>query len=309
MKKSKIGLILSLVSLISVGHAIPTIAQTVDTPETLKSDTETIELNNYARHIVKVNNEKMSYIQLGNVYSNKSIVIIHGSAYSASAMIPYGKTYAKEGYNVVLVDLPGHYGDISKSRDKFSELGDSVAALINKLVKQNKLNNKSEIQGWSLGGSVALDIASRHPKHIKSVGLIDSSSNWYGVNLGSVTEETRITALSTLVQQLKSQSVTQDVTNTLIADIPNVIAPVEACNSDFSIDKVLNIDEQISQIKVPVYDFFASDDILTTLDKQKDMLSQIKDGHLYVAEDYNHCAVLENPQLVHDSFVLMRNLP
>lgn len=304
MKKSRITLISSIIALISVG-AIPTMAKTVDKTQPIKTEATIPQIDNYKRQVVNINNENMSYIQLGNVNSNKSVVIIHGSAFSASAMIPYGKTYAKEGYNVILVDLPGHYSDISKAKDEFSKVGDSVAGLIDKLVKEKKLNNKSEIQGWSLGGSVALDVASRYPKHVKSVGLIDGSSNWYAVNLGSVTEDNKVALLSALVQQLKSQSVPQELTNSIIADIPNFIAPTDACNSDFVIDKVLNIDNQISQIKVPVYDFFASDDILTTIDKQKDMLSQIKHSNLYVAKGYNHCAVLENPQLVHDAFVLM----
>lgn len=261
---------------------------------------------NFLRQVVDIDGERMSYIQLGDIKSNKSIVIIHGSAYSAKAMIPYGELYAKEGYNVVLIDLPGHYGEISKVKEQFCELGDSVAELIKKLVSENKLNNKSEVHGWSLGGSVCLDMASRHPEHIKSVGLIDASSYW-GIDLGSVTENTKIIATQGNIQLLRSQAVSQDITDFLKADLTNVIASAEAINSDFSIDKVLNVDDQLIHIEVPVHIFFGADDMLTTIDKQKEMMSAIKFSSLHVADGYNHFAVLENPQLVYDAFKSMQS--
>lgn len=306
MKINKKVLMLSLVAIGCAVQVVPVMAQTMKVNQNTVGKVSATQTNNYERQIVNVNGENMSYIQLGNVKSNKSIVIIHGSAYSAKAMIPYGELYANDGYNVVLVDMPGHYGDISEVKTEFTQLGDSIASLMDKLVSEKKLKNKSEVQGWSLGGSIALDIASRHPEHVKSVGSIDSSSYW-GIDLGHVTEDDKIAQTVGNIQFLKSQAVSQEVTDRLIADLPNVIASADAINSDFAIDRVLNVDGQLSQIKVPVYNFFGADDMLTTLDKQTQMMDSIKHGDLYVAEGYNHFAVLENPQLVHDAFVSMHN--
>lgn len=58
-------------------------------------------------------------------------------------MVPYGRLYANKRYNVVLVDTPGHYGDLAQSKSVFSELTDSVAEFMKVLIKEGKLNNKS----------------------------------------------------------------------------------------------------------------------------------------------------------------------
>lgn len=309
MKHKKL-LSVALLSVVAIGgitQAIPASAKTTNSKASVHAQSlvSPDDQDSHDRQIVQVDGESMSYIQLGNAKSEKSIVIIHGSSYSAKVMIPYGELYANEGYNVVLVDLPGHYRDISKAKSEFSELGDSVAGLMDKLVSEKKLSNKSEIQGWSLGGSICLDIASRHPEHVKSVGLIDSSSYW-GIDLGSVTEDNKIVDIQEKIQLLKSQAVSQDVTDFLKADLVNVIAPADAINSDFAIDKVLNVDDQLSQIKVPVYDFFGADDMLTPLSKQNEMMAAIKHSKLHVEQGYNHFAVLENPQLVFDAFKSMQ---
>lgn len=299
--------LLSVVAIGGITQTIPASAKTTNPHANVKAQVVPIlELApDYERETVRVDGEDMSYIQLGNTQSKKSIVIIHGSAYSAAAMIPYGQLYVNEGYNVILVDLPGHYGNVSTSAENFEQLGDKVAGLMNKLVEEKKLSNKSEVQGWSLGGSVALDIAVRHPEVISSVGMIDSSSN-FGIDLGSVTEENKTEGTIANIQLLKSTAASQDVTDALKADLPNVIAPADAINSDFAIDKVLNLDDKLSTIKVSVYNFYEAEDMLTPLSKQNEMMAAIKHSKLHVEQGYNHFAVLENPQLVFDAFKSMQ---
>lgn len=309
MKKGK-SLVLGLMTIGCLAQTVPAFATNVDKG---KDNTYKVEKNfsneidTYGRKVIKVTNENMSYIQLGDIKSAKSIVIMHGSAMNANVMIPYGECYAKAGYNVVLVDLPGHYNGVGTSKDEFQELGDRVSKLMDKLIKQDVLNEKSEVQGWSLGGSVALDLAIRHPKHISAVGIIDSASNFNGLDLGSVTDENRLASLAGAISMLKSTTVSQDITDRIIAELPVISAPTEAINNDYAIDKVLNIDNSISKIKVPVYDFFGSADALTTLAKQNEMLAKIKDVTLYVGKDYNHFAVVENPDYVFNAFEEMRN--
>ncbi|MNL90969.1 2-succinyl-6-hydroxy-2,4-cyclohexadiene-1-carboxylate synthase [compost metagenome] len=260
---------------------------------------------NYERKYEKVQGEYLSYIQLGEKHFSKSIVIIHGSAFNADAMIPYGELYAKKGYNVILVDLPGHFGNKSVAKDEFNKLGDSIASLMTKLVAQGKLSNKSEVQGWSLGGSVALDLGMRYEKLVKSVGMIDAASNYYGVELPAVTGETRVPTLSYIVGALKSPIVDQASNDALVGKLAGLLAPTGAINNDFAIDKVLNIDSGLKKVKVPVNIFYGAEDTLTTLDKQKDMISQLKKGKLHVEKGYGHLAILENPQIVFNAFEKM----
>lgn len=261
---------------------------------------------NISRQTIVVDNQQMSYIQLGNQQSKKSIVIIHGSAFNTNIMLPYGQLYANAGYNVVLVDLPGHYAGNSSSTDEFNQLSNSVSSLMKKLIKEKKLNEKSEVHGWSLGGAVALDIGTKHPEMVKSVGMIDSASNFNGIILPSVTDQTELATLSAIVQQIKSPAVSQNVTDKIIAGLPYTEAPAEAVNNDFTIDRLLNIDDDLSKITVPVYVFYGSDDSLVAFDKQKEMMSKFKHSKLYIADGYNHFAVVENPTLVYNAINSMK---
>lgn len=305
MKKSKKALVAALVIIGCASQITPVMAMNNNVIKEKKVDYAKVQ-NEYERTIVDVKGEKMSYIQLGNVESKKSIVIVHGSAFNASAMLPYGELYAKDGYNVVLVDMPGHYGNIAESKDTLKDLSDSVANLMKNLIKEKKLPQKSEVQGWSLGGTVALDIAARYKNIVNSVGIIDSASNYYGLELPLVTEETKLPTLESVLISLKSTAVSQDILDGILAKLPNILASAEAVNNDFAIDNVLNIDSSLKNINVPVYNFYGKDDALTTIDKQYDMMKSIKKGELFVAEGYNHLAVLENPQLVYDAFTSMK---
>lgn len=261
----------------------------------------------FKREIVNVNDIDMSYIQLGNPESEKSIVIIHGSTFSALAMVPYGELYVKDGYNVILVDTPGHYGILAKSKAVFSELTDSVANFMKVLIEDGKLSNKSEVHGWSLGGSICFDLAIRHSEIVKSIGIIDGSSNWHGLDLGHITDyENKLDAVTKLANDLKSTAVSQEAVNKYVLEYPFTLAPVEACNNDFIIDKVLNVDDRLSDIDVPVYIFYGSIDTLTTIEKQNEILSKLKDGKLFVAEGYGHMAVLEDPKTVYNAFEEMK---
>ncbi|GKX68241.1 alpha/beta fold hydrolase [Inconstantimicrobium mannanitabidum] len=258
---------------------------------------------NLERKIVDVNGLKMSYIQLGDPTSKKSIVIIHGSTFNALGMVPYGRLYANKGYNVVLVDTPGHYGDLAQSKSVFSELTDSVAEFMKVLIKEGKLNSKSIVQGWSLGGSIAYDIAIRYGDIVECIGSVDGSSNWNNLDLGHITDyDNKIEALTAFLNNLKSSNVSQEVVDRLASELPLTTASPEACNNDFAIDKVLNVDSGLPHINIPVYAFYGSVDTLTTLEKQKEIMSNLKHGKLFVGEGYGHMAVIEDPEYVFNAF-------
>lgn len=62
---------------------------------------------------------------------------------------------------------------------------------------------------------------------------------------------------------------------------------------------------QIFFSTIYVYDFFGSEDALTNINKQKEMMSNLKKGKLYVGQGYNHFAVVENPTYVYNAMKTM----
>lgn len=261
----------------------------------------------HKRQLITVNGEKMSYIQLGNAKSNKDIVIIHGSAFNATVMIPYAELYSKDDYNVIVLDTMGHYGNLSKSKDTFEDLSDSVAGAIKQLQKEKKIGQKVELQGWSLGGSITLDIAARYPEIVKSAGIIDGASNWHGMDLGHYDdEETKNLSVEGFLRTLASKKAIPGIVDKLASQVAEISAPYEACNNDFLIDKTLNVDNELKDIKAPVNIFYGTDDTLSTIEIQKDMANSIKKSKITFVEGLGHMAVLDNPQAVYDAFTSMR---
>lgn len=304
MKKHMKNLLLGIATIGMVTPSISAIAieNNMEVQNMIQTQTQT-----YKRQVTTVNDEKMSYIQLGNAKSNKDMVIIHGSAFNATVMLPYAELYAKDGYNVIVIDTLGHYGNISKSKDTLEDLSDSVAGLIKQLKKEKKIGQKVELQGWSLGGSITLDIAARYPEIVKSAGIIDGASNWHGMDLGHYDdEETKNLSVEGFIRALASKNAIPGIVDKLASQVAETSAPYEACNNDFLIDKTLNIDDELKDIKVPVNIFYGTDDTLSTIEIQKDMANSIKKSQITFVEGLGHMAVLDNPQAVYDAFTSMR---
>jgi pimeloyl-ACP methyl ester carboxylesterase len=121
------------------------------------------------RSITLVNNEQYYYIDEGQ--GKDVLVLLHGNMSSSVHLYPL-IARLKQEYRVIAPDLRG-FGDSTykKSITSLHDLADDVIDFLRILGIK-----KYHLGGWSTGGAIALSIASKQPRDVSDVVLIESCS-------------------------------------------------------------------------------------------------------------------------------------
>jgi pimeloyl-[acyl-carrier protein] methyl ester esterase len=114
------------------------------------------------------------------VYGNgHPVVLIHGWAMHTGIWRNFAKQLAKH-YQVICVDLPGHGNSEKLSAFTLENISQQISKI---------LPSRCSLIGWSLGGTVALDLAHRFPEKIKHLVMIGSNprfvktTTWAGMQI------------------------------------------------------------------------------------------------------------------------------
>lgn len=96
------------------------------------------------------------------------LVILHGLFGSSDNWLTLGKSFAEKGYRVLLTDLRNH--GLSPHSDTFDlkSMATDVAEVLSQLPKE-----KIFLLGHSLGGKVAMQLATIHPEMIAGIVVAD----------------------------------------------------------------------------------------------------------------------------------------
>ena len=89
------------------------------------------------------------------------LVFLHGFTQTGDSMKPLAERFAADGYQVVILDLPGH-GNSSGVRADLRRIADLVAAV----------GGPASYLGYSLGGRVCLHLALMYPHLVQRLALI-----------------------------------------------------------------------------------------------------------------------------------------
>ena len=113
------------------------------------------------------------FISTGGMDIDKSkptILLMHGSGLTHIVWSLHEQFYASHGFNVLSVDLPGHWNSDGHSIKSIEEISDWVVGLINKLDLK-----KVNFIGHSQGCLIGIDFASKYPKLINKLVLVAGS--------------------------------------------------------------------------------------------------------------------------------------
>ena len=123
---------------------------------------------------VKVNGLDLYYEVHG---SGKPVVLLHGGL-GGIGMFTGQLPPLSERFQVIAVELEGHGHTALRERPmSFEQMADDIAALVQHLGLE-----RADLVGYSLGGSVALQTASRHPERVRKLTLVSAaykSDGWY----------------------------------------------------------------------------------------------------------------------------------
>jgi pimeloyl-ACP methyl ester carboxylesterase len=100
-----------------------------------------------------------------------SVVFIHGSGMDHTVWLMPARHFARLGYNVVALDLPGHGGSEGPALTSIEAMSDWVSELLGALEV-----TQAAVVGHSMGSLIALDFAARYPANTRSLALLGTST-------------------------------------------------------------------------------------------------------------------------------------
>jgi len=172
----------------------------------------------------------MTHIHTETYGHGKPIVMVHGWGMHTGIWRPFAETLAKD-YRITCIDLPGHGRSGRMPAFDLEHLAPMLLAAVG--------DEPACWLGWSLGATIALDIASRFPDHadrlillagnprfIRTHDAADSPEHWPGVSprvldafSSQLTEDAQQTLLRFLALQVHSLPDTKALLKTLKAAI------------------------------------------------------------------------------------------
>ncbi|HMV91636.1 MAG TPA: alpha/beta fold hydrolase, partial [Cyclobacteriaceae bacterium] len=102
-----------------------------------------------------------------------SVLLIHGALGSASQLEPVKIALQNSGLAVHSMDLSGHGGAAFQTQFGIEQFASDVL----KWLDQNSLRTVN-VFGYSMGGYVSLEFASKYPKRVGSIVTLGTKFDW-----------------------------------------------------------------------------------------------------------------------------------
>jgi len=237
-------------------------------------------------------------IRGGDDASGRRIVLIHSLAMNMAFWQPVAERLAA-GAEVLTYDCRGH-GRASKASGPYTvELfADDLAALLDAVSW-----DAAVVAGASMGGSVALAFAARHPARTRALGLIDTTA-WYGDDAPAAWEGRAQRALKDGLGSLLDFQTTRWFSDGFRATRPEVVdaavaaflandlqAYVESCRMLGALD----VRWALPTLRMPVRIVVGEEDYGTPPSASEAMRSAIPGATMRVIPGARHLTPLEVP--------------
>lgn len=210
--------------------------------------------------------------------TGEPLILIHGWAMHTGIWRTFAKQLAQY-YQVICVDLPGH-----GRSEKLSEF--TLENISNQLQKILPVS-ACTLVGWSLGGAVGLDLASRFPERVKNLVVIGSNPcfvttpTWVGMKQATLekfttdlTTDCRGTLLRFLSLQVKGLQDYKVVLKELKAALHDCEAPtVETLRGGLEVLQQQDLRPQLAKLHCPAQVILGSHDTLVPVAVGEQMLS------------------------------------
>lgn len=211
----------------------------------------------------------------------------------------------RQTHRVLAVDLPG-FGQSSPAPSEMSISGfaDQLAEFLDQL----GVTEKVTLCGLSMGGSIALQFALRHPEKLARLILCDCRAVAdspeaqkmrhdladrvlkQGPEFVAEAMASRLFAASTLAQQ---PEVVQSIQSVILASAPASIA-----GGSRALANREDVVPRLGEIATPTLVLVGSEDIISTVDEMRHIAEGLPHGTLAVIQGAGHMAPLEAPTKV-----------
>jgi len=247
------------------------------------------------------------------------VILIHGWGWSSHVWAPLASKLAQDN-TVTLIDLPGYGKNQQSNALTLSECIDDLSDTIDSLLKPDE---QATLIGWSLGGMLAIQLASINPTKISGVMTLasniqfTSSEKWPQAMDSSTFEHFQGFVAQQPVKRsllrfyaiqaqdcLPSPQAAQWLKKTLTL---NPLPQHRALISGLDMLAKINVGTLITTLNCPVTMIFGEHDPLIPVDATEDIGLNCPEVQLVIIKDGSHSFWLTDQQTIVDSLKVMQN--
>lgn len=238
----------------------------------------------------------------GRLASNVKFILLHGWGHTLNNLKPIANELSE--YDCYLIDLPG-FGD-SPTPDKVLSVSDYANIIKNFILNKLSSDNKVYIIGHSLGGRIALYLASLYPDIIDGIFIVSGA----GLKKHKKLKDQIIIKSAKLLKSFYKLLGLDIMKSRLYKAYYNKFASSDYKNASPMMKKVLkavvkeNLSSIAKKISVPTILIYGENDITTPVFFGKKYNKFIKDSKLYILPTYNHTNILTDGKYQVSSIIL-----
>ncbi|MGR9115695.1 MAG: pimeloyl-ACP methyl ester esterase BioH [Gammaproteobacteria bacterium] len=248
----------------------------------------------------------MSHIHIETYGTGRPVVLVHGWAMHTGIWRGFARLLAKR-YRVLCVDLPGH-GRSGKT-DNFS-----LSVICEQLARQLP-DQPCHWLGWSLGGTVVLEMARSYPDRVASVILLASNPRfikdqaWPGMKetvmddfADNLAADCRSTLLRFLSLQIKGLPDFKAISKRLRQAVQECNPPdTDTLSGGLAVLKQADLRPALAAIDMPVAAVLGGRDTLVPVEVGAAMQTLNPALHLDIIDQSGHVPFLSHEQRVLDA--------
>jgi pimeloyl-ACP methyl ester carboxylesterase len=243
---------------------------------------------------ISIGGDSLFYEQSGDPKSDITLVFIHGAFINGNTM----KFLSKEmkSYNCVTIDLPGHGKSEGAARNTVAGYTDAVEQLIKVLREKKIIGAKFTLIGWSMGGSISLELAERHIDGLISVVLLDSSAKWY-IDLSGIDPTAKIDLRPLFAREFTS--LTPDkLKEEFLSNYDKYVSCDATIMSDAMVGSNYDAISELGKVKVPVLAISGDSDYLALPEYEIILKNNINQCYLKMYPNRGHLLFMEIPDVI-----------
>lgn len=250
---------------------------------------------------VTVNGESIYFERSGNQHSCNTIIFIHGAFINSQTMKFLSQEKAFKNYNCITFDLPGHGKSEGSGKSTVADYTKSVYDFIDILKDKGIITDKITLVGWSMGGTISLELAEDGLKGLQNVVLLDSSAKWE-INLPPMDPSADIDLRPVFFSEFTSLT-PQYVKDVFDRDYNKYVSGKDTIISD--VMSVNNYDKitDLSKIQVPVLAISGDSDKLAPPEYETILRKNIPECYMKIYPKRGHILFMEVPEDISEDIV------
>src|SRR5215213_5324229 len=241
---------------------------------------------------------KLTFEDIGN---GKPIVLIHAFPLSGKMWKSQAELLVKNGFRVILPDLPG-FGTNKELSRRFSI--EEMASPISQMLELLSIE-KAIFGGLSMGGYVLFNLCRLAPEKLSALIFCDTTHTADTVEkrdsrfdlIAKINQQGSAALIENMLPNLISD-VTKENNPRLVEELEDIFSkvnPVSAANALQSMAERKDNSDFIDKISVPTLLVFGKFDKVTNLENACKMNQMITDSELVIVENAGHYSNLEQP--------------